>query len=742
MKNRKNRAAVGILTFHCSDNYGAMLQAYGLKQYLCSQGIETEIVPYEPPYMTGRHWWIPYIPIGKVSKWLRFARSGWKSHRRMGKDFFRLRKRMKAFRRKYLMEQGQHRLFFAGQLGRLSYETYIVGSDQIWNPDITCGLRKEYFGAFENEKKKKVIAYAASMGGEALAAGYEKEFSELMKAVDAVSTREEAAIPYIRKFYKGEITAVLDPVFFLAKEEWEQMEVLPEEKGYILVYMTERTQEIINYAKKLSLEKCLPVIELRTNMGGIAEKSFSVVYTAGPAEFLGYIKKADYVVTNSFHMTAFGIIYRKRFVVFLHKSLGARTRNILKIHGLENRLYAEEMLFDIDEQTDWDEVAKKTRESIKVSENYLLYQLRGHLQQLYVEKEACCGCGACAAVCPTGALQMLSDDEGFRYPYFNRKLCIYCDRCIQVCPIKNRDSVVRDNLYFGAQAMDETVRYSGSSGGVFSAMAQFVLRQGGVVYGAGYNEHMEVVHREAGTLEQLEGIKRTKYVQSNMEGVYTRIKQRLEAGQWALFCGTPCQAQSLKLYLNQDYERLIIADLICYGVPSPGIWKEYVKYLEQEHGGKMTDFSFRDKRNRDNGHMRSYVIDGVEYTGSLYEDIYCRMYFRNYILRPACHTCEFCTTERSSDITIGDFWGIEKVKPEVDDGMGTSLVILHTDKGKKLWNQIKGELNWFACEREEVLQPRLQTATNKAEGREDFMRRYRSVPFPEFIKEEQAKRKR
>lgn len=738
MERKKDKAKVGILTFHCSDNYGAMLQAYGLKQYLCSHDIKTDIVPYEPPYMTGRHWWIPYIPIGKVSRWFRFARSGWKSHRLMGKNFFRLRKNMKAFRRKYLLEQGQHRLFFASQLNRLSYETYIVGSDQIWNPDITCGLRKEYFGGFENEKKKKVIAYAASMGGAALAERYDEEFSELLKNMDAISTREEAAVPYVNKFYKKRVTAVLDPVFFLGREEWERIEALPKEQGYILVHMTERTQEIVDYAKELSKEKGLPVIELRTNIGGVTEESFSVVYTAGPAEFLGYIKKADYVITNSFHMTAFGIIYQKQFVIFLHKSLGARIHNILKIHGLEDRLYSEEQPLDIDALPNWDEVMKRTRESRKVSENYLM----GHLLGLHVEKEECCGCGACEAVCHTGALRMLQDDEGFRYPYINEKLCTHCDRCKQVCPLKSESSNLDHELYFGAQAKNEKVRHSSSSGGVFSAIAQFVLSHSGVVYGAGYNEHMEVVHQEVSNSEQLERIKRTKYVQSNIEGLYPRIEQKLKAGQWVLFCGTPCQAQSLKLYLNQTYDRLIIADLICYGVPSPGMWSDYVRYLEQEHGGRMTDFSFRDKRNKDNGHMRAYIIDGMEYVDSLYEDIYCRIYFTNYILRPSCHSCKFCKPERDSDITIGDFWGIENVEPEVDDGMGTSLVIVHTDKGKKVWNQIKGNLNWFECEREEVLQPRLQTATNAAKGRESFMQQYMAKPFTEFIKEEQEKRKR
>lgn len=372
---RKNKADVGIITFHCADNYGAMLQAYGLKKYLCDSGINTDIVRYEPPFMTGRHWWIPYIPIGNIQKQLRLARSGWKSHRRMGKDFFRLRNHMKAFRKQYLIDGKQKKKFFRRQLRGLSYRYYIVGSDQIWNPGITCGLRAVYFGAFENEKKERVIAYAASLGSAALPEEYRQQFSELLKGIHAISAREEAALSYIRQCCGKNVTAVLDPVFLLGKECWEAIEKLPDRQGYILVHMTEREPKIIDYAKKLSQDRNLPVIELRTNTGGVSEETFEIEYTAGPAEFLGYIHKADYIITNSFHMTAFSIIYEKKFLVFLHSSLGARIRNILTLHGMERRLYEEDTIPDIDGAVNWNEVKQKTVKNRKQSEKFLLENL-------------------------------------------------------------------------------------------------------------------------------------------------------------------------------------------------------------------------------------------------------------------------------------------------------------------------------------------------------------------------------
>lgn len=348
---------------------------------------------------------------------------------------------------------------------------------------------------------------------------------------------------------------------------------------------------------------------------------------------------------------------------------------------------------------------------------------------LYSKKEECCGCGACMDICPTEAIHMVQDQEGFWYPHVNRRVCVQCGQCERVCPLKGGEKTQHKNQYFGVWAKDEKVRYTSSSGGIFSVLAEHVLKCRGIVYGAGYAGNMRVVHKEVKSRKELEQIKRTKYVQSDMSGVYRSIKERLENGQEVLFCGTPCQAHALKLFLKRSYEKLYILDLICYGVPSPGIWQRYVKYLEGEKNGKMTAFSFRDKRNRDHGRMRSYVVNGVEYVDPHYKDEYCLMYFRNYILRPSCHQCTYCDVDRESDITIGDFWGIEKVRPEMDDSMGTSLVILHTDKGKKLWKLIEDEVIEFECEKKDVLQPRLQSPTTSAKRRWLFMILYRILPF-------------
>lgn len=349
--------------------------------------------------------------------------------------------------------------------------------------------------------------------------------------------------------------------------------------------------------------------------------------------------------------------------------------------------------------------------------------------ELYADKKECCGCGACRDMCHVGAIYMSLDEEGFFYPQIDREKCTDCGLCRQVCPIKGRAGKECDRLYFGAQAKNRKLRYSSSSGGIFPVLAEYIFGRQGIVYGAAFNENMEVVHREAYDMAQLGEIQKTKYVQSSLDEIYRRIEGQLDGGRWVLFCGTPCQAHALRLFLGRYYSRLIIVDLVCYGVPSPGIWKKYVKYLELRHHGKMTEFYFRDKRNRDNGHTCSYVIDGKEYVEPIYRDAYCRMYFRNYILRPSCHSCKFCHVERDSDFTIGDFWGIENIRPKMDDGMGTSLVIVHTGKGREIWDAVKDETVWFKCKKADILQPHLQSPARIAGRQKLFTALYRVMPF-------------
>ena len=374
---KKKYGNVGIITFHCSNNYGAILQAYGLKCFLRRHGIHADIVRYEPPYMTGRHWWIPYAPLKGVKGKIWCVTNMWRgfrAHIGIREDFSKQLLNMNYFRYKYLVDKNKQKILFASGLKKLKYKYYVVGSDQIWNPDITCGLKKVYFGAFQNKWKQKVISYAASFGGSGLAEKYDEEFSKLIKYVDFVSVREKSAIPYIKKFCDKEVYAVLDPVFFLKRDSWEKVERIPENvknRKYIFVYITEQNQEMLDYAKILSQDIGLPVIGVCATQR-MKDFGFEVDYTAGPAELLGYIHLADYVVSNSFHAVAFSIIYEKQFLAFVHRTLGDRVRNVLIFHGLQERLCEGGGDFDIDAYINWEYVRQKTKENVKLSGDFLM----------------------------------------------------------------------------------------------------------------------------------------------------------------------------------------------------------------------------------------------------------------------------------------------------------------------------------------------------------------------------------
>lgn len=367
-KFSKKRNKIGIITFHCSDNFGAMLQTYGSKTWLRNHNYEASVVRYEPPFLTGRHWRIPYKPDKSLRQILRVALYSYRKNREMGKDFKVQRKKMSGFRKNHLNENCMPR-YFSWQLWNLPFSTYIVGSDQIWNPDITFGLRPVYFGAFKTRKKKKVISYGASFGGSSVEEKYTEEFKTLLSNVDAISMREAETVSFINSMGR-EAIGVCDPVFLLDAFEWEKVTNRPDKRDYILVFATERNEEMYRCAKELAAEKNLEVVELKMRKY-INNDGFTEVYTAGPSEFLGYILNAKYVITNSFHATAFSIILRRRFFAYFHSNRGLRISNLLNLTGLMDRAYTGQAVSEIEKSIEWTEVHKKICDFRSEAENFL-----------------------------------------------------------------------------------------------------------------------------------------------------------------------------------------------------------------------------------------------------------------------------------------------------------------------------------------------------------------------------------
>lgn len=301
----------------------------------------------------------------------------------------------------------------------------------------------------------------------------------------------------------------------------------------------------------------------------------------------------------------------------------------------------------------------------------------------------CTGCATCANVCAKGAISMVEDREGFLQPRIDTTLCVECHKCEQTCPIVHPIDISQDfeTKAYAAINKDEEIRMQSSSGGVFYALAKWIIEQGGVVFGARWNEKWEVIHDYAEDLESVKAFMRSKYVQSRVGETYKRAKQFLNAGRWVLYSGTPCQIGGLHSFLGKDYDKLIMVDLICHGIPSPGVWRKYLK--EATQGDKILDINFRDKTDGWSAHQCVVTTTTTTTTRlRLKQHPFFRSFRKEFILRKSCYSCPFRTYHRMSDITIADYWGVDKLCPEMFDNGGTSIIFSHTHLGDSMINNL------------------------------------------------------
>lgn len=340
-----------------------------------------------------------------------------------------------------------------------------------------------------------------------------------------------------------------------------------------------------------------------------------------------------------------------------------------------------------------------------------------------LDKKDCCGCESCVQKCPQQCICLIEDEEGFLYPRVDTELCINCGLCEKVCPVINQGEEREPLQTYAAKNPDETIRMNSSSGGVFTALATNVIERKGVVFGASFNKKWEVVHSYAETIEECSKFRGSKYVQSQIGNSYKDVEIFLKANRIVLFSGTPCQIAGLKLYLRKNYDNLLTVDFICHGVPSPGMFRWYLleemenvacqgdeknsvssrpihsiperDALEKVDGVKIEGISFR---NKTNGWKKfSFVLDLAKATAegekntvslsyTLDKNPFLRGFLKDLYLRPSCHHCPAKCLKSGSDITIADFWGINKVMPEFDDDKGINVVMINTEKGKKFYD--------------------------------------------------------
>lgn len=358
----------------------------------------------------------------------------------------------------------------------------------------------------------------------------------------------------------------------------------------------------------------------------------------------------------------------------------------------------------------------------------------------FLDKKLCSGCAACAQACGKKAISMAPDKNGFLYPQIDENACVKCGLCEKACPVLHLHEQKTIAAY--AAMGEDSLRQESSSGGVFSLIAAHILNQGGGVFGPAFDDNLELTHILVEQPEDLKRLRGSKYVQSRVSDSYQQAKALLKQGLPVLYTGTPCQINGLRSYLGRDYENLYCQDIICHGVPAPGVWAKYVAYREQQAGGKAVSVNFRCK---DSGwrsyQMRMEFENGQVYTCPFPQDPYMQAFLGDLCLRESCYNCSAKGDRHTADLTLGDFWGVEQVLPEMHDGQGTSLVLIHTPKGQALFDAIKAELKTCPIDAAVAIgyNPAMIRSSNRPKNREKFLKVIMTGDFQKNVKKYRPK---
>lgn len=690
----------GVITFHSAHNFGASLQTWALQRVLKNNHIEAYVINYHPPIIDDL-----YNPLkGKegISKKLAELKLHYNNPRSL--------KRYKNYTH-FINTQfdllGDYTDYQELADASLELDAYIVGSDQVWNSEHIGGFDPAYFLDFAGPGKKK-ISYAASIGRDYLLPIYHDRIRNSLKSFTSISVREKSAVKPVKALADRQVDIVLDPTLLLPKEDYEAIKTVPEiNEKYIFVYMMEHSPEVIAFANRVSTATGLPIIQRRP--GKLFKNEISSCYTSAPGDFLGLIENAEYVITNSFHGTVFSIIYETPFVSMLHSNTGSRTVDLLSSLELESHLlYSKEDFkdfwqFQIQEP---EKLRKRILELREFSLAFLFDALYNNNIQTMVQcptnisKMDCYGCRACKEVCPVGAITMVPDKEGFLYPVADEK-CINCGACSRACIRKHEHTISYEKSFpkvYCAVNKAEEVRLGSSSGAIFPEAARYVIEEKkGAVVGVRYDKDMNAVSDIAYTMEEVKPFFGSKYVKSDFDGIFPKVKKLLEEGRTVLYSGLPCECAGLRSYLKKNYDNLIISEILCHASPSPKVYRQYIDYLNKKYGSKITNLQFRNKNKGWLSTDASMVIEfanGKSVMVNTRKNDYYRAFTKDYISRPCCSKCGFTHKNRVGDITMGDFWGIKDIDPSMYDNKGASLLLVNNEKGEAFWNGIKNSFDF------------------------------------------------
>jgi len=734
----------GLVTFYHIHHYGAFLQACATQRAVEGLGSECEILNY---YVNQNNALFKR-PTGLLS-----AASD--AHTALHYGPLKTRyERFEAFARANL-HITSHRWESIGELRRSCppCDVYLAGSDQIWNPRIFPDGKFDpvFFCGFTQGRK---IAYAPSFGIPHIPDSMEGELREYLGGFSHLSVREKQGQKIVREVSGREVPVVLDPTLLLRREEWSGLAAAPApslERGYILAYCISAPGALSPYIAQLAAETGLPVVQL-CGIRQKVHKSAHCILDAGPAEFLGLFRDASYVCTNSFHGTVFSVLFEKPFFTSVAPSEMAapeqsRTYSLLSTLGLTERIIGKGDTAQLKDGIDW----LKVEQSLTTERERSLDYLRDALLDCRSDKEepaapeesgmprlasrsACTGCTACRSGCPKNAITMVRDREGFLYPHIDPDACVRCGHCTAVCPVLREREPGPLPAVYAAWNKDDTIRKDSTSGGIFSLLAEDTLESGGVVFGAALDARQHLRHIACFKKEELRHLRGAKYVQSDLGDTYREVRELLKSRP-VLFSGTPCQVDGLYQFLGSRPENLTTCDLVCHGVPSPGVWEDYVNDLQARKKPLQT-VRFRNKvAGWKDSHFTLLYRDGTVDTAPLFATEYGRAFGRALFLRPSCYRCPYTSMTRVGDFTLGDFWGLRPDELPDQQEAGVSLLLVNTPHASHVFDRLPLGRKAFPAERAIAGNPRLASPIAAPADRAAFFAAYALRPFCEVRRE-------
>ena len=698
-----NTRLVGLCIVFRNNSYGGILQSYATVLKMEEMGLNYEIIDYRHPSTIMYYLDAIVNSTNKTTVYTKIRSAKKKLGEKIHPEF----KRNEAIRNRKFNEFRHERFIHFSKPIR-NYEELkeyshrmtdvVVGSDQLWLPSgLSTGFYNLMFAPDECNK----VSYASSFGVSSIPNKQREKTKGYLERIQHLSVRESTGQKIIKDLTGREAKIILDPTMILTKEQWDDCiedKVLYDE-DYIFCMFLGNNPEQRKEVERLKEETGCKIVVLRHLDEYIpSDESFGdiVPYDVGPEEFVNYIRHAKYVCTDSFHVSVYSIIYHKKFIVFDRFASGSNSRNSRLDTLFENigisRRFQNDIVSEINAEIDYKNVDERLDILRNYSNQYIFDALnvdpsmaepKNTLNShIICDSADCTGCSVCEAVCPKKAISIQKDKYGFYRPVIDNDLCIGCNSCNRMCPVNSTPRRFGPTKAFAYQNTEE-IRFNSTSGGFFNAMACKIIDDGGVVCGAAFDENMVLRHVIVDSKDDLEPLQKSKYVQSSTTGVFEAIHHFLEAGRKVLYVGVGCQAAALRNYVGCN-GNLIIIDLICYGVPSSGLFEDWITYLENKYA-KVTDVHFRDKSyGYASPNVRVY-FDNRKYIESCRDsNMYSDLFFRHLSIRESCYRCKFKTVDRTSDITLGDLWSIGEVDKALDDNKGATLVFSHTTKGRDI----------------------------------------------------------